>query len=671
MPKVTLRLQAANQGGVDGYSITLEGAAAPAPADFVPAAGLETAKFTRAILAARLQTPDANIGDFPEIGDHLCGLIFRPAIETAWQNLQQPIQAQLSVPPDLADLPWELLRHDSQFLFLTPLNPICRRHPAKIAFGIQPREGCTWPLRVLLIIGAQDAPPKSLGDIEAGPEISAVEQELLRVGHSIDLEILYRPTADALRDKVRIFRPQIIHFIGHGETDAADGPCLRFQLGGAQSWNWKAAEIPYLFVGLKDYLPRFVFLNACRTAIAPTAGATNRSVAGAFLSVGVPAVLAMQADIRGDMAGRFAAGIYRNIAAGCTIDQAIAQSRLEMGSPAQGHWAIPVLSVSKDDPAEVFTCRPQVADDVLSRIYGAFDDVQLFANRKEKYREMREKLYPSQPTTSIASLVVVTGDAEQGKSHLVKWFLEGLAVWNSAVHYVEITESVSFLDFLLNIKNSSLTADLRMLPVEAFHRFHFELKNLIETGMAGQWKGEAVSEPAIQLDATNLKSDQILQEIGRSFRSCLADLAKARQLVLVLDQFCDASGGTVPQPDLFLDKGAIREHFLLPIQRGEIPGLYVILVMRERQLGDFKIQQLVPAKDWVRIPKFPGGTFSRAAREMLWFQESRWPGLNLIIQGLDAGSQADWGANTLKVFSTIVKLNCINPALTEVVGRMR
>ena len=671
MAKVTIRLQAGQQNGVDGFAVTLEGASQPAPADFLPASAIETPQLQRAQLAARLQTPDQNPLEFLAIGDHLGGLVFRPAIEAAWQQLAQPIACQLAIPPQLADLPWELARRFGQFLFLTPLNPICRRHPAQVAYGIQPREGCTWPLRILMIVGAQQAPANPILDIKAEEEIAAVEQELLKVGHSVDLEVLYRPTEDQLRTTIRDLRPQILHFISHGDNDPQDGPCLRFQLGGNLSWNWKEAEIPYLFIALKDYLPRFVFLNACRTAVNQEAGAPNRSVAGAFLSVGVPAVLAMQADIRGDLAGRFAAGIYRNIAEGAGIDQAVAQSRLDMGSPAKGHWAIPVLSISTNDPADVFPCLPQIKDDIASRVYDVFDDIRLFASRRDKYREIREKLNPAQPAGSASPLMVVTGDTLLGKTHLIKWCLEGLALRDWAVHYVEITKSVSFLEFLLTLKNQSLTADLRMLPPEAFHRFHFELKNLLQTGLAGQWNGEATEEPAIPLDATNLKSDQLLQEIGRSFRSCLAEIAKTRQLVLVLDQFFDAGGGTVPQPDLFLDKGAVREHFLLPIQRGEIQGLHVILVMRERQLEDFKVQQLVPSKDWVRMAKLPGGTFSKAAREMLWYQETKWPGVPELIKGLEQTTQQGWEAGTLQGFSNLLQMVCKNPALVEVVGRMK
>ena len=69
-----------------------------------------------------------------------------------------------------------------------------------------------------------------------------------------------------------------------------------------------------------------MFLNACRTASA-TAQDMTWAVTEAFSSGGVPAVLGMQADIRGDAAAALSGPLYRALANGDPVDVALARAR--------------------------------------------------------------------------------------------------------------------------------------------------------------------------------------------------------------------------------------------------------------------------------------------------------------------------------------------------------
>ena len=126
------------------------------------------------------------------------------------------------------------------------------------------------------------------------------------------------------------FLPDILHFIGHG-LDVGGESLLEFRNDGKGAFDWKESSIrESLALGP----PRVAFLNACRTQTPDAQLATREaigSLADAFLDAGTLGVVAMQADIDGSAAARFAASVYCALAEGQPIDVS-AQARYDLRS---------------------------------------------------------------------------------------------------------------------------------------------------------------------------------------------------------------------------------------------------------------------------------------------------------------------------------------------------
>jgi hypothetical protein len=93
--------------------------------------------------------------------------------------------------------------------------------------------------------------------------------------------------------------------------------------------------------------PRLAVLNACQTA---RSGSTRDlrpfgGVAAALVLGGVPAVIAMQFPITDRAACEFSASLYERIAAGGTIEEAVAEARraIYAARPESLEWATPAL----------------------------------------------------------------------------------------------------------------------------------------------------------------------------------------------------------------------------------------------------------------------------------------------------------------------------------------
>jgi tetratricopeptide (TPR) repeat protein len=101
-----------------------------------------------------------------------------------------------------------------------------------------------------------------------------------------------------------------------------------------------------------------VVLSGCQTAEAKTTDSFS-SVAGALVSKGVPAVIAMQQSIRDDSATTFASRFYKALASGEPVNLALSEARLSMSTPRSTRenpdphsfvdWGIPVLITSASD----------------------------------------------------------------------------------------------------------------------------------------------------------------------------------------------------------------------------------------------------------------------------------------------------------------------------------
>lgn len=187
------------------------------------------------------------------------------------------------------------------------------------------------PSRARLRIALLVTNPDSRAVLRTDMEARLIEEGIALGGNkdAVDIKLVLAPDFDRLVDTLNGYRPDVIHFAGHGgggalllDNERADedgGTVLDFDLASrvieASSGN-----------------PRLLVLSACDT------------VAGAdcFLDT-VPAVIAMAASIGDAAAITFSARFYRSLSGGATIAQSLTQAKLGMEHRQFADAALPTL----------------------------------------------------------------------------------------------------------------------------------------------------------------------------------------------------------------------------------------------------------------------------------------------------------------------------------------
>jgi hypothetical protein len=252
-------------------------------------------------------------------------------------------------PPVVAALPWETLYDpDRNTVFgvssrtqLVRVEQQYRRLSAPAPLAVK------LPLRVLVA-----APEDPEGIVDAPREIETVKRMLHTLGRDqIKIHTMTgRFSVVDLRRRLEKVRPQILHILTHGVAQSI------------QLWqSGRPRMVPA--AGLRTTLERtpwvrFVFLNACLTGQNeqddPLAALEPQ-----LLQAGVPAVLAMQFEIRDDVATEFAHFLYEALLAGScpgAIDAAVTSARAGLYALNDGEigYATPVLWLNAPD-GRIFT----------------------------------------------------------------------------------------------------------------------------------------------------------------------------------------------------------------------------------------------------------------------------------------------------------------------------
>lgn len=282
-----------------------------------------------------------------EAGMRLYRDLFREDVRDLWiaaragleQNRIHGLRVRLALqPPGVAALPWETLCDPhrntvfgvSSRLLLVRMEQEYRRLAAPAPLAVQ------LPLRVLVA-----APEDPDGIIDAPREIDTVKRMLNTLGRDqIKIHTMTgRFSITELRRRLQKLRPQVLHVLTHG---TARGIQLwqngRPRLTPAAAFRATLERTPWV---------RFVFLNAC-LAGQNEADQPLSALGPQLLQAGIPAVLAMQFEIRDDVATDFAHFLYEALltdpCAGA-IDAAVTSARagLYALNDDQVGYATPVL----------------------------------------------------------------------------------------------------------------------------------------------------------------------------------------------------------------------------------------------------------------------------------------------------------------------------------------
>lgn len=330
-------------------------------------------------------------------------------------------------------------------------------------------------------------------------------------------------------------------------------------------------------------IPRTVFLNCCRSGAETNA---LQSVQDVFSDLGVPAVIAMQADVRGDKAAKFSREFYAQALASenpSSIAASVNKARVRLGGIAEIDWALPTLTLASDTGLDTRLRRQKAwptNDDF--KVCREFVAASIFANCRYERSRMVHWRTPIDPKARSPRLMIVKAPPRSGKSHLLNWCMESWAVEGSRICYVRVDhpKGKHCLDWLIRLRAGDVKHDgpeeqkllqlgLDTAPFEPFYRALGKYLD-IQPGPAQISTIEGVQRTI---------PDDV--DVARLFELYIDGLKQCGDLILVLDQVSLSSIGE----DVF---ALFRRHFLSPISKLK-EEVRVALVVPDEDYSKFKL----------------------------------------------------------------------------------
>lgn len=542
---------------------------APNPGDPVPKDIVETVVRTPGAARAGV--------DWNSLSIALYDMLFPVGpLRTAHAGIADNTRLFLDIePPELERVPWEIAKasNPSRRLALNYKQSRLTAAPAAL-----PKPTSDWPFRILIFIGCSRADEVTL---QVDKEVEAIRRVFIRFGRSVDVRVESRLTLEELSAVIKggpqqdRWEPHVFHFVGHTGIlpDDSYGLAIDRSETDGKGWIWSQESIQQ-DLDLLDWKPTFVFLNACRTADEPAAAWTMQR---SFIQAGARCAVTMQADVDGELAGLFAGKFYERIAAGESVQKAVSEAREVVyranSAPNAIDWGLQSLTATEPE-TKLFTPRAPPPDLDYKKCQ-EFDDARIFANCEPSRRLLTHWICPVRTQEAPAestNVVVLTGPARSGKSHLLKWAMESWVLSGAMVRYFELHDGSprNFLSVLRQIRDGNGKVDgsylQRRLPAAAFKRFNWTMKNLLTRSQPGEWveadhpEAEINDDPALQLLKAN-GEERLEPRICAEFHSALRGLAEKQPLVLVFNKLTDGVTRLV-SPD---DFSQLVTHLFKPI----------------------------------------------------------------------------------------------------------
>ena len=311
--------------------------------------------FSSAELAAVQSVAQAGSGpDIDLFGNQLFDALFQGGVREALRRSMDAadnvdaglrINLLLNDVPELAGLPWEMLRDSTheRYLVLSERTPLVRYLALPLP---EPTLRVNPPLRVLACIANPDEESLRLDAEKEWQNLHDALADIAKAGLVV-LERVEPPTLSALQNRLREGDVHVFHFIGHGvfDEEARSGQLLFTDDTGAA----QPVAASTLSTLLHNHRPlRLALLNACEGGIAAN-DSPFTGVAQSLVQQGIPAVIAMQAEISDSSAIAFAREFYRAIADGYPVDAAMTEGRVAIYTNGSEEWKTPVLFSRSND----------------------------------------------------------------------------------------------------------------------------------------------------------------------------------------------------------------------------------------------------------------------------------------------------------------------------------
>ncbi len=248
------------------------------------------------------------------------------------------VRLRFAAAPELAALPWELLRDPTQdtFLALSERTPVVRHLSVNVPLRPLAVQG---PLRILAVL----ASPGNLPTLDVEGEWGRLQEAVAapRAAGRIVLDRLPQATVAGLAAWLRTHEVHVLHVVAHGEVDSGRGEGVVYLEDAAG--QAVAAGVDVLGPFVRDHDPlRMVVLNACRSATGEPEDLFS-GLAQGLVRQNVGAVVAMQFPITDAAACGFAGTLYAALVAAQPVDQAVTAARKSLLVDHGVEWATPVL----------------------------------------------------------------------------------------------------------------------------------------------------------------------------------------------------------------------------------------------------------------------------------------------------------------------------------------
>lgn len=372
----------------------------------------------------------------------------------------------------LRHLPWELLCQDGSFLTVAAPAPLLPVRGVGTSAALQaPVTPGNRPLRVLFMATSPEGVEPVL-NYEA--EEAAILAATSRTGTELVVE--ESGTLEGLRFLARDYGRgyfDVLHLSGHATT-AQGQPTfvVENEFGGRAT-----ATADQIAQAMAGNWPRLVFVSGCLTGNAPDRGAFP-SMSESLVRAGAPAVLGWALPVGDVSATEFAAALYRALAAGTPLDQAVIEARQHLYANQWGSWHLLRVYADRSPLAPLVTplhtkgrARVQVraADqeflDPQTQLSRVAPRAAFVGRRRAIQRCLRTLKQPGG-----AESLVLHGMGGLGKSSLASRLLERMpthqrAVWYGRVDltkFRELTTKIRFASKEQQIEAAELLSDDRV-----------------------------------------------------------------------------------------------------------------------------------------------------------------------------------------------------------------
>jgi hypothetical protein len=536
----------------------------------------------RAAVLSKIREQELDDSVFGEIGDRLYALLAIAGVADALRACRSQDEAKpqnerglriyLDLPPFLADWPWELLRWPApagvfDSAFMIERHPIVRLVPPASA-------SLRWTdttVRILLVSGQEKLDDSN----NASTELRLIRRIFHKSPMSVLVEECETPsTIGKLEERINEVAPHVLHFIGHGELDDTVAPPeFKLRFNGTASWEWSIEQIRQFLQN--NWRPRLVVLNACHSA---QGNEEAIPVAEAQLDLGVAAVIGSQATVQIGDARRFSDLFYTALAAGASIDTAMARARYGLSRERDSgnrrrHWALPVLTVRGPADEVIKFKRTNsliTACEIAKEVYVR---PGRFVNRTADRRSLLSALHPVQPGAPRFRGVILQSDAsEVGKDWLMKRSVRDFLDNDFLVRHATLVglEARTSLDVLEEWRGlPKFAASPMAAPIQGPHFAEFD---------------QAIARARSEQTAKNI------DDVFRTFKSGLQQARGGRDVLLILARFRGRGQNAVTSRDFSEN---ILQKLLLPIANDDpdVAGFHALLIVRRHQSVDVRGQE--------------------------------------------------------------------------------